>query len=248
MKNTSTPYRLTRELLLNDLAIRCFRDIADEDYISARLAYHHGLMEPSLWQSQQALEKYLKCILLLHRIPALKLGHSLEEALSLIRSSGQVSLALTPATESLITHIEMYGAERYLTTSSMAFGRHVVSLDRAVWELRRFCTLDPAPRKLVLELGKRPRRYSICGLREQVLSKKSETRRALVRENAFWGKGKKTVVKVPSWANRKNAPLSMHPEILPMAMKYIHIPKNLARAYENHQAPNVYVPENGIEA
>jgi HEPN domain-containing protein len=55
--------------------------MADEDYIAARMAYRAGLSYSSLWASQQAIEKYLKCILLLNRIPAQQVAHSLDEAL-----------------------------------------------------------------------------------------------------------------------------------------------------------------------
>jgi HEPN domain-containing protein len=240
-------YRLTRELLLNDLAIRSFRDIADQDYVAARLAYHHKLPEPSLWQSQQALEKYLKCILLLHRIPATDIGHSLSKAVERIQESQSLPLDLSLATRSFIGHLEMYGAERYLTTSSVAFGHDVVSLDRAVWELRRFCTLDLGPRKLKLQAGKRAHRYSLDGWLEGVLAKDGETRLALIRENAFWGPSRRTLVKVPGWISCSNAPLWMHPEILSLVTKYIRIPKELATAFKAHRAPDLHVPEDGIE-
>jgi HEPN domain-containing protein len=240
-------YRLTRELLLNDLAIRSFRDIADQDYIAARLAYHHRLPEPSLWQSHQALEKYLKCILLLHRIPALDVGHSLLKALEKIHQCQPIALELTPLTKKFIAHLETYGAERYLTTSSVAQGHDVLHLDRAVWELRRFCTLDPGPRTLSLQTGRRATRYSLDGWLEGVLAKDGETRQALLRENGFIGPSRKTLVKVPGWISCSNAPLYMHPEILTLATKYIHIPKQLVEAFKAHQAPHLHVPEEGIE-
>jgi hypothetical protein len=240
-------YRLTRELLLNDLAIRSFRDIADQDYIAARLAYHHRLPEPSLWQSQQALEKYLKCILLLQRIPAADIGHNLSKAVERLEESQSVLIHLTPATKSFVGHLQMYGAERYLTTSSVAYGRHVVSLDRAVWELRRFCTLDPGPHKLELQQGRRAPRYSLGGRLEEILAGDSETRRALLRENAFWGPSKRTCVNVPGWIACSNAPLHMHPEILTLATRYIQIPKQLVEAFKAHQTPDLYIPEDGIE-
>ena len=44
---------------LNSWAFRSFRDIADGDYIAARLAYRAQLPAQFLWASQQALEKYL---------------------------------------------------------------------------------------------------------------------------------------------------------------------------------------------
>lgn len=63
--------------LVNDFAIRSFRDIADGDYIAAGLACRSQLVMQYLWASQQAIEKYLTCILLLHRIPAKRMRHDL---------------------------------------------------------------------------------------------------------------------------------------------------------------------------
>ena len=36
------------EILLNDFASRCFRNVADEDYVVARMAYRAGLMVGTL--------------------------------------------------------------------------------------------------------------------------------------------------------------------------------------------------------
>jgi hypothetical protein len=47
------------EKLLNDFAKRCFRDVADHDYILARLAYRSGLFPQFHWCALQAIEKYL---------------------------------------------------------------------------------------------------------------------------------------------------------------------------------------------
>ena len=38
--------------------------------------------------------------------------------------------------------LDEYGPYRYLEVSNVAFGADLVTLDRAVWELRRYCTLD----------------------------------------------------------------------------------------------------------
>jgi HEPN domain-containing protein len=43
-----------------------FRDAADEDYLIARMAARSGLQFQYCWSSQQAIEKYLKAILLLN--------------------------------------------------------------------------------------------------------------------------------------------------------------------------------------
>ncbi len=140
----------TPDQLLNDFAIRSFRDIADSDYIAARLACRSQLVVQYLWASQQAIEKYLKCILLLHRIPAKKMRHNLNAGLSAIASSGRLTFGLHKPTEEFISYLDQFGQFRYLEISNVAFGRDIVRLDRAVWELRRFCTLDPGPRQVPL--------------------------------------------------------------------------------------------------
>ena len=54
--------------LVNDFATRSFREIADGDYIAARMSFRALLVPQFLWQSLQAMEKYLKCILVLNPI------------------------------------------------------------------------------------------------------------------------------------------------------------------------------------
>jgi HEPN domain-containing protein len=66
---------------LNTFALRSFRDIADGDYIAARMAYRADLIPQALWAVEQALEKYLKSILLLQRIKWKNKGHSVLDTL-----------------------------------------------------------------------------------------------------------------------------------------------------------------------
>ncbi|WP_107804507.1 HEPN domain-containing protein [Nitrosomonas oligotropha] len=73
-------------VLINDFATRSFRDIADQDYIAARLSYRHGLYSQFHWQSLQALEKYLKAILLYNRIEAKNINHDIEVHLNTQRN------------------------------------------------------------------------------------------------------------------------------------------------------------------
>ena len=56
---------VTREekVYLNNIATRSFRDVADQDYIAARLCYRSNLMVQFVWMAEQAIEKYLKAIL-----------------------------------------------------------------------------------------------------------------------------------------------------------------------------------------
>jgi hypothetical protein len=52
--STETP---EMRALLNDFAIRSFRDVADGDYIVARMAHRATLVPQFLWSSLQAIEK-----------------------------------------------------------------------------------------------------------------------------------------------------------------------------------------------
>ena len=46
------------DVKVNSFAIRSFRETADKDYITARMAYRARLMQPFLWSALHCLEKY----------------------------------------------------------------------------------------------------------------------------------------------------------------------------------------------
>jgi hypothetical protein len=71
---------MTTDLLLSDFAIRSFRDEGDADHILCSYGVPRG-KHTSLWASQQMVEKYLKCILLLNRIPGKNIRHDLRKGL-----------------------------------------------------------------------------------------------------------------------------------------------------------------------
>ena len=52
------------QVVLNTFASDIFRRQADFDYIAARANYRMHLRQQFLWSAQQAMEKYLKAILL----------------------------------------------------------------------------------------------------------------------------------------------------------------------------------------
>ena len=194
---------IDRELLINDFAIRSFRHEGDADYVSARMAFRAAL-STSLWASQQTLEKYLKCILLLHRIPGKEVRHDLGRGLELINVSGKVIIDLTPNTQRYISHIDTFGQYRYLEVSRFFHTSHVVSLDRATWELRRYCTSDPGPRRLRLVQGVIPPKYNISGgYLEDILNDEANPARGpLLWRNCFFGRRQRRVWKDHSFKIR----------------------------------------------
>lgn len=65
-----------------------------------------------MWSLQQALEKYLKYILLVNRIPAANVGHDLDAGLLLVGSC--LGSQFPAAKRKLLKHIAAYGEYRYL--------------------------------------------------------------------------------------------------------------------------------------
>jgi HEPN domain-containing protein len=224
---------ISREMLINDFAIRSFRDEGDADYVTARMAFRAAL-STALWASQQTLEKYLKCVLLLHRIPGNNVKHDLKEALELIKNSGKVTIDLTPNTRDFISHLDAFGRYRYLEVSRIFKTSDIVSLDRAAWELRRYCTPDPRPRQLKLAPGVIPQKYNISGgYLEAILNDEmNSAREPLLWRNFFFGKRYRRVWKKPPFQIRiTNAPLYLNPEILDEVLRYVYLPKALITGY-----------------
>jgi hypothetical protein len=219
--------------LVDDFAIRSFRDVADGDYISARMACRAQLTVQYLWASQQAIEKYLKCILLLNRIPAKKVRHHLSAGLTAIKTSGTLALNLVKPTEEFIDYLDQYGQFRSLEVSNVAFGHDLLRLDRAVWELRRFCTLEPGPRALTLRDGQPAPKAHIPGgeLEKIIANAKNPARAALLWQNAFFGRRVRRRVKLAGWCKASNSPLYLNPHIRDEILKYVYLPKDLKERY-----------------
>jgi len=232
--------QINTESLVNDFAIRCFRDEGDEDYIVARMAYRARLVTNSLWGSLQTIEKYLKCILLLNRIPGQNVKHDLDVALSLIKTSHRVSLDLSPATLTFIEHIDAFGKFRYLEVSRVAYGGNIINLDRAAWELRRYCTLSEMPRAVKLRNGVAPPKYRLGGgyLEGVMDDATNRAREPLLWNNAFFGRTQRRRVRVRRWLHADNAPLYLNPQILGEILKYVYLPKDVINAYRAHTKPD----------
>ena len=184
-----------------------------------------------LWACQQTLEKYLKFILFLERIKAPKIRHDLLPALEAIEASG-LRLELTQGTKNFIERIDQVGRYRYMEVSFFVEWPRIIELDRAVWELRRFCTSAPHPRTLKLRQGQRAPFYRIDqGFLEELLQdRKAPARRALIWHNAFVGRKRKSMTIYGSFV-ANNSPLFNHPELIDTLIQYVHIPYELAQEY-----------------
>lgn len=235
--------------LINNFAIRSFRDIGDGDYIAARLAYRAALIPQFLWSSLQAIEKYLKCVLVINRIRASK-GHDLAQILQVFETNKKFDIRLSDQTREFLLYLDTYGRHRYYETPYYAKGQELVALDRAVWEVRRYArSMDYSIKSvegndvnlLKHEIAtneaaeKYPHRFAIIGgrLESIIANPKHSSRAPLLWQNAFFGRRPRKTVTHPFRMEGGNSPLSLHPEILDEVLKYVWLPKDVINAYRN---------------
>jgi HEPN domain-containing protein len=242
---------MDKDLLINNFAIRSFRETADYDYISARMTYRARLIPQFHWASLQAIEKYLKCILLLNRIKATSLRHDLSAALNLIKRQAPFELRLQESSEKFIEHLDTYGRFRYLETPFHVLGLELIQLDKAVWDIRRYCRvlnyeirLSNGEMKSMLDIElegiassetKPPQSFSIMGgeLEKIIANKKHPARKPLLWQNLYFGQRHRKHIQLERYFHATNSPLSLHPEILEDVLNYIFLPKDVQEAYRN---------------
>lgn len=236
---------------INDFAARSFRDIADGDYIAARLAYRAELMPQAMWSAQQAIEKYLKYILLVNRIPAANVGHDLDAGLLLVEELPWKPV-LRPQSRKFLKHIGAYGEYRYLDVSYFVVGYPILELDMTVWDIRRYCqvldvfgkALPPVEERLLENahamfkesMDRPPHEFRLHGgyLEKVIGNSKHPSRSALLWQNAFFGNRRRSTVTQRHNLNAANSPLYLYPDMLEELLKYVHIPKDLRNGYRAH--------------
>ncbi|WP_169729494.1 HEPN domain-containing protein [Azovibrio restrictus] len=233
-------------ILVNDFAIRSFRETADKDYIAARMAYRAQLIQPFLWSALHCLEKYVKGILVLNRVKAHK-GHSVLPGIEGMKLHGKFELDLSAGTVEFIKNLEDYGAEyRYYEVSYDIQPFEIIRFDRAVWEIRRYCqpldydivdvngkTVNLLTNELDrIHQAKAKHEKGTCirgGILEKIISNKNHpAREPLIWKNLFFGPSRRKGVKMRADWEAGNSPFFIYPEIIDEVIKYVYIPKDIA--------------------
>lgn len=237
-----------REALLNDFAIRSFRDTGDRDYVHARLAYRARLVPQFLWSALHCLEKYTKCILVLNRVPARSFKHEVTGALNLLAEQGPFSVPLCKQSKQFVARLETMAQYRYFEVSYWNLEHDILRLDRVVWELRRYCQVlsyeipSEGAKKNALQLNlarlqdalERETKNSCVpsGLLEKIIADKTNpAREPLLWNNLHFGPSRRRKIRLVPFFEAGNAPLYMHPEILDDVLKYVHLPKSVVSAW-----------------
>ncbi|NLQ17086.1 HEPN domain-containing protein [Marinomonas sp. M1K-6] len=199
------------QIALNACAQDIFRSQADQDYISARSSYFMGFQQQFLWSAQQAVEKYLKAILLYNGNTARwkkepnsngnggkTFGHDLIALNSKVKEIGYLEYSLPEWGELYLNKLAKFGgANRYLSQWSDTTYEDLEKLDELVWYIRRYCffirenTEKMSFRDTKINSIKSksfPTMHNLNdGLLEKVIKNKSTARDALVRENRVYG-------------------------------------------------------------
>lgn len=236
---------------VNAFGTQSFRDQADRDYIAARLACRNELFPQFLWSSHQAIEKYLKAILLYNRVRASQVGHDLAQALSLTTSL-PFEIKISTRSRKFINHLAKVGEFRYIDVPFHVYGHILIDLDLTVWEVRRYCQvlnvlgkqlplqeqklLDTAWSDLAYSETKPRHKFRLHGgLLEKIVSeRKHPSHSALLWHNPCFGVRKRGTVKAKDHLDAQNSLLYLYPEMLEELLKYVFIPKKLVAGYRQH--------------
>lgn len=228
------------------IAVQCFRDTADQDYIHARLAYQNKLTPQFLWSSLHCLEKYSKCILVANGFSTKDFGHVINPAINWFEEKIGLNLNLSADVRKFNEGLEL-ARYRYMSVSNVSKGSDIVLLDKSVHEIRRYCqqfSFDEEERKSqILELANKNSENEIKnieriringGVLERILNDKEHpARKALIYQNAFFSTRKRSTISIRQNITAYNSVFFENPELFKLAKDYIRIEGEVCKAYSN---------------
>jgi len=236
---------ITKQALINRFIDESFRDSADKDYICARVSYRYGLVAQFYWSALQAIEKYLKAILLYNRKNAKKLGHEISKAYTKVLTINDINFRFPKNINKYLAHIEEQGGNRYFEYPRNSYGQELPYLDKTVWHIRQYCFFlrtvaldngklkDQFPvniKEIERNIIKGPtmRNFAFRGTLEDILCDgTSKLREPLVWENFYFGSYKKKVIRFRSLRCSANPIHVLHPEIYPELAKMVDFSRSV---------------------
>lgn len=241
---------MDEQILINTFARESFRNLADQDYISARISYINEFDQQFRWCALQAIEKYLKAILLFNKKTAKGLSHNLRKALTRIKGINDFPFTLHEDVENFIFFLSDNGADRYLCQTNYLMHDSLLKLDKTVWQVRRFCDFMRVAipsengekdlsefyytRANSPEVEKRPNKFRIPGgYLEMVIENRLPSYKFLVWKNFFFGRVTKHKVKnFVSRSSSQNPTHKLHPEAFAILQEYVDFPKEVKEIFQ----------------
>jgi HEPN domain-containing protein len=122
----------------SELFILDFRRAADQDYILSRVAYRSELHMQFIWLAHQAVEKYLKALLIFNDRSARGVGHNLTEGFRRLSKVTDIPFAFPPSVARTLAYLDAR-FDRYAERPYSVTMTRLIDVDATVWHLRRFC-------------------------------------------------------------------------------------------------------------
>jgi HEPN domain-containing protein len=220
-----------------------FRDGADKDYISARLLLRNKLYQTGAWSSLQAVEKYLKCILLYsYKSTKIGNGHDLVRLWEEVLKLADLGINMPAQCVEFLKYLSNQGTNRYLDYAQYSEGDELWKLDRCVWHIRRYCqdfgllpgmdnVNDDKRTKLLTSIPKEStldnvKSFTIPnGYLENVVNDTNNPNHsALVWKNLFYGQRKRHHHIVTGGMTFERPVHMINPEILDLIAEVVHFP------------------------
>jgi len=249
-----------QEAYIDDFVKGCFRDTADADYISARACYQLGLIDQFLWLGTQAIEKYLKGVLLLYGKDTREIGHNLTTALTQVKTILDIPWDFSDELHEFLAQLTTYGDNRYFVIPRARKGRELFQMDNAVWSVRRYCqrlsythgwkSKEPGKTSVEAyvawlasdECKRSPHRFRLLvkGYLEEVLltDKHPVQREQLVWKNLYYGRRRKKLVRYRKVVSFSRPAHFMHPDIFPWLREKVRFPPDVKECFKKNGSAN----------
>ena len=237
----------------NAFIYRSFRDVADCDYIAARISHRFKLFDQFLWSALQAVEKYLKTIILIYDGDTRDLSHKLTQGLRCVERIPEIHWDFEPEIQDFLKHLTIIGGDRYFTYPRGTHGQELFQLDYVVWTLRRYCQdlhwlknlgeghrddrYNDYIRRLQSEdCRKKANKFRLFhkGHLEKVLDTKKflTQREQLVYKNFYYGSYKKHKMKFQSTATSATPSHFLHPALYPWMKERVKLSSEVKDHFE----------------
>ncbi len=235
-----------------DYANRSFRQIADGDYIAARFCHRLGLEQQFLWSALQAVEKYIKGILLFNFRSTKNYGHDAKRAYDALFQIPDINFKLSKEIGQFVQYLTNQGANRYFTHPYHTRIDDLLMLDTTVWCLRRYCQF--IRHKPVIINGKKedifqfnldmihhskyvhhPNTFVIFGgYLERIIERPdSQLRKALTWRNLYYGRYRKKSLKRFTLRSSSGTPTHfLHPDCFSVLEEFVKFEPNVQGCFQ----------------
>jgi HEPN domain-containing protein len=229
-----------------------YRDLADKDYLAARILNKHELYQVSAWSSLQALEKYLKGVLLFSFHSTKEYRHDLNRLWKAVEMLPILKAEIPSDCIDFLEYLTTQGANRYLDYPLSFQGDEFFRLDRCVWHVRKYCQdffllpgISPEysteSKSLISQIPKEATPQAIKSFRipggylESILDDMNNPlRKILVWKNSYYGKYKKDHIRYLASMSWERPVYMIFPELLTYVEQVAYIPESTMRELQKY--------------